>query len=73
VYDFLPTYTLKCVKKNPKKNPKKEVETGTSRDETGKEKRSNHVQTFYLILLIITDKKRKEKDSIPSDHQCTVK
>jgi hypothetical protein len=48
------------------------VETGTLRDETGKGKRSNCVQTFHLILLIITGKKRKEKDSIPSD-QCTIK
>jgi hypothetical protein len=56
-----------------KKNPKEEVETGTSRDETGKEIRSNHIQTFHLILLIIIGKKRKEKDSIPSDCQCTIK
>jgi hypothetical protein len=46
---------------------------GTSRDEMGKGKRSNCVQMFHLILLIITGKKRKEKDSILSDHQCTIK
>jgi hypothetical protein len=52
-------------KKKPKKNPKEEVETDTSCYETGKEKKSNHIQTFHLILLIITGKKRKKKTPYP--------
>jgi hypothetical protein len=56
----------------PLKKPKKEVETGTSYDEMGKGMKSNHIQTFHLNYLL-QKARNKKKDSIPFDHQCTIK